>query len=82
MAPGWGSPSESAAEQVKEIRLGLGGIGCRGIRLGLTVPCCTVLLNCEEFCDNGDACCEVQDGSATDKISESWRSAWSCAVPI
>jgi hypothetical protein len=82
MALGWGSPSESAAGQVKEMRQGLGGGGCRGILLGLGVPCCTVLLNCEEFCDDGGACCEVPDGSAAEKISESWRSAWSCAVPI
>jgi hypothetical protein len=41
-----------------------------------------VLLNCEEFCDNGGACCEVPDGSIAEKISEIWRSAWSCAVSI
>jgi hypothetical protein len=82
MVPGWGSPYKSAVEQVKEIRLGLGGIGCRGIHVGLAAPCCTVLVNCEEFCDNAGACCEVPDGSAAEKISESWCSAWSCAVPI
>jgi hypothetical protein len=61
---------------------GVGGSVCHGIRVGLEVPCCKVLLNCEEFCDNGGACCEVPDGSAAEKIYESWRSAWSCAVPI
>jgi hypothetical protein len=56
-------------------KTGVGGVGFRGIRVGLEVPCCTVLLNYEEFCDNGGACCEVPDGSAAEKISESWRSA-------
>jgi hypothetical protein len=63
-------------------KTGVGGSGCHGIRVGLAVAYCTVLLNCEEFCDNGGACCDVPDGSAAEKISKSWRSAWSCAVPI
>jgi hypothetical protein len=51
------------------------GTGCCGIRVWSAVPCCTVLLNCEEFCDNRGAFCLVRDGSAAEKISESWRSA-------
>jgi hypothetical protein len=48
-------------------KTGVDGSGCRGIHVGLAVPCFTVLLNCEEFCDNGGACCEVPDGSAAEK---------------
>jgi hypothetical protein len=38
----------------------------------------TVNLNC----DIGGVCCVFVDGRPDDKISESWRNAWSCAVPM
>jgi hypothetical protein len=77
MAPGLGPPSDTDAGQVVETGLefyGTGGSLMRGVACGLG-PGGTVLLNCEEFCATGGACCAVPDGRAAEKNSDSWRSA-------
>jgi hypothetical protein len=56
--------------------------GCGGIGVGLVGRCGTVVPIVVGCSDGGSVGGTGRVGSAAEKISESWRSACSCAVPI